>query len=375
MKDSLNPRIFDFVEVNDNILLSKDTIAYWLATDLDENNDYMSEIISESVNKEEIVDLWHGRFSIVSTEDSSKRKFYHCFLKDNYFDKPQYADFFKVVQNLRIRLEEDQINSISIANPVDEFNQFDYKKVKDILLFVFRNSEIKIVIYLDLVVNPSSEQVPQILKESHDSPLSGHCGYYRMFKKIREKYRWPKMRQDIKNFIKNCKSCQLNKTSRRRNKAPMEITSTSHQPFEPLALDICGPFPITEEGHRFVLTMQDDLTKFSYAVPLPNHEAITVADNLIKFITMFGIPQRILSDQGKEFLSDVIKQVTKVLKLKHNIATAYHPETNGALERSHSTLKDYLKHYITPLQNDWDKYVPIAMFCYNSHVHSSTNAI
>ena len=372
VKNSLNPKIFDFTEVNDNILLSKDSVAYFTATDLDENNDYTSGILSESIDKTELEKMSPELFSVVLTENSSRQKFYHCFIKRSYYERPEYSDFFETIQNLRIRLEKDQINLVSIANPVDEFNQFDYKRLKDIIMFVFRNSEIKIVVYLDLVINPPEEQIPQILKESHDFPLSGHCGYHRMFKRIREKYRWPKMRQDIKNYIKNCKSCQVNKTSRRKNKAPMEITSTSRQPFERLALDICGPFPITEEGNRFVLTMQDDLTKFSHAVSLPNHEAITIADSLIDFITMFGIPQRILSDQGTEFMSDVIKHVTKVLKMKHSISSAYHPQTNGALERSHSTLKDYLKHYITPKQHDWDKYISIAMFCYNTHIHSST---
>lgn len=371
-KDSLRPRIFDFSEINDNILLSKDNVAYFTAIDLDENNDYTSEILSESINPEKVQNGSHELFSIISTENSSNKKYYHCFMKQNYYDRPEYSDFFETIQNLRIQLENDEIDVISIANPVDSFNQFNIEKLKDILLFVFRNTDIKVVMYLDIVVNPSEEQIPEILKECHDSPLSGHCGYHRMFKRIRETYSWPKMRQDIQEYIKKCKSCQLNKTSRRRNKAPMEITSTSHKPFERLAIDVCGPFPITENANRFVLTMQDDLTKFSHAVPLPNHEAITIADSLIDFFMMFGIAQRILSDQGKEFMSEVIKQIAKVLKLKHSIATAYHPETNGALERSHSTLKDYLKHYIHPLQYDWDKYVPIAMFCYNTHVHSST---
>lgn len=372
VENSLNPKIFHFSEVNDSILISKNTIAYFTAIDLDENNDYTSEIISMSTDEAKFRNTSHELFSVVSTENSSTQKYYHCFIKQNYYDRPEYSDFFETVQNLRIQLEADEIDSISIANPIDDFNQFGYEELKNILLFVFRNSEIKIVMHLDLVINPSKEQIPQILKENHDSPLSGHCGYHRMFERIRDKYRWPKMRQDIKNYIKNCNSCQLNKTSRRRNKAPMEITSTSHQPFERLAIDICGPFPITEKGNRFVLTMQDDLTKFSYAIPLPNHEAPTVADSLVDFFMMFGIAQRILSDQGKEFMSEVVKQVAKVLKLKHSIATAYHPETNGALERSHSTLKDYLKHYITPQQYDWDEYISIAMFCYNTHVHTST---
>ena len=58
--------------------------------------------------------------------------------------------------------------------------------------------------------------------------------------------------------------------------------------------------------------------------------------------------------------------------MKHIITSAYHPQSNGALERSHSTLKDYLKHYINQNQTNWDKYIPLAMFSYNTHIHSST---
>lgn len=180
-------------------------------------------------------------------------------------------------------------------------------------------------------------------------------------------------KSDIRQYVKNCKSCQINKTNFKPTKQPMEITSTSEKPFERLALDIVGPLPITEGGNRFILTAQDDLTKFSFAEPIPNHESKTIATTLTKIITYFGIPKTILTDQGPDFMSQLIKDLTNLFKTKHLSTTPYHPQTNGALERSHLTLKDYLKHYIKTNQSDWDDYVHFAMFSYNSSVHKSTN--
>ena len=153
----------------------------------------------------------------------------------------------------------------------------------------------------------------------------------------------------------------------------MQITSTSEKPFEKIAIDIVGPLPITEDGSRFILTMQDDLTKYSYAIPIPNHEAMTVANEICKFITLFGIPKTILSDQGTDFMSNLIKELLKLFKTKHITSSPYHPETNGALERSYLTLKDYLKYYINDKQNNWNEFIPFAMFAYNTHIHSATN--
>lgn len=118
--------------------------------------------------------------------------------------------------------------------------------------------------------------------------------------------------------------------------------------------------------------MQDDLTKYSYLKVIPNHESKTIANQLLDFITIFGIPETILSDQGTDFTSNLIKDINKLFKTKHIFSSPYHPQTNGALERSHSTLKDYLKHYINDKQTNWDEYVPLAMFTYNTHYHKST---
>lgn len=180
------------------------------------------------------------------------------------------------------------------------------------------------------------------------------------------------MKRDIHNLIKSCISCQLNKKENKKAKAPMEITTTSVRPFQRLAIDIVGPLPITENGNRFIMTMQDDLTKFSYATVIPNHESKTLANEFVKFITIFGIPETILTDNGSDFTSGLIKEVNKLFKVRHILTSPYHPQSNGALERSHSTLKDYLKHYLNKQQTNWDEYVELAMFTYNTHIHAST---
>ena len=174
------------------------------------------------------------------------------------------------------------------------------------------------------------------------------------------------MKTEIRKYITTCHSCQINKTNFKPTKQPVEITSTASKPLGRLAIDIVGPLPLTELGNRFILTAQDDLTKFSFANALPDHEALTVAKTLVKIFTSFGIPKSFLNDQRTEFMFKLIKELSGIFQTKHMSTTPYHPQRNGGLERSHLTLKDYLKHYIKPNQMDWDEYLPLAMFSYNT---------
>lgn len=86
------------------------------------------------------------------------------------------------------------------------------------------------------------------------------------------------MKKHIKQFIKACTSCQVNKTNFKPAKAPMKISTTSERPFQRLAIDIIGSLPLTIDGNKFILTAQNDLTQYSFAKSMPNHEALTVAN-------------------------------------------------------------------------------------------------
>ena len=181
------------------------------------------------------------------------------------------------------------------------------------------------------------------------------------------------MKKDIKIYISKCESCQKNKYSH-ATKMPLEVTSTASKPFEKCFLDIVGPLVLTENGNKYMLTFQDDLTKFSEAIAIPNQEAITVAKAFVtNIICKHGIPETLLTDQGTNFLSNIFKNVCKLLKIKKIQTTAYHPQSNGALERSHRTLSEYLRHFINSQQVDWDEWLPFAIFTYNTTPHTSTN--
>lgn len=174
--------------------------------------------------------------------------------------------------------------------------------------------------------------------------------------------------------VKSCKLCQENKAFRQIHKAPMQITTTSTAPFQRLAMDIVGPLPEAGPAKlKYILTLQDDLTKYSLAYPIRSITAEETSECLLHFVSLFGIPKVILTDQGTNFTADLFKKTCDHLKIKQLWSSAYHPQTQGALERSHSTLKEYLKSFVNEDQNNWPRYVYTAILTYNTNVHCTTN--
>jgi len=105
----------------------------------------------------------------------------------------------------------------------------------------------------------------QILYEFHDSPLGGHRGMNKTHRAISLQYTWPKMRREVEDYVKQCKSCQVNKILTPKNKAPMQMTTET---IEKCYLDVVGPLPVTVQGNKYILKFQDDLIKYVVAVPI-----------------------------------------------------------------------------------------------------------
>ena len=139
----------------------------------------------------------------------------------------------------------------------------------------------------------------------------------------------------------------------------MEIMTSARRPFEKCALDIVGPMTETVSGNKYILTCQDDLSKFLVAIPIPQQDAETVArDFVLNVVLKFGAPAQILTDQGSNFLSYLFKTMCNLLRIKKIQTTAFHPESNGRLERSHRLLTEYLRHYVREDQSNWDEWIP-----------------
>jgi hypothetical protein len=130
------------------------------------------------------------------------------------------------------------------------------------------------------------------------------------YEAIKEYYQWPNMKKEVEEYVKKCAKCQLNKTLRLKRKAPMEMMTTARHPFEKCAPDIAGPMTETMLGNKHILTIQDDLSKFIVAIPIPQQDAETIAKEFVLNIVLkFGAPAQILTDQGSNFLSDLFKNV------------------------------------------------------------------
>jgi hypothetical protein len=171
------------------------------------------------------------------------------------------------------------------------------------------------------------ETKQQILYEFHDAPLGGHRGMNKTFQAIKSRYMWPNMRQDIEEYVKQCKSCQVNKTLELKRKAPMEMSTANHH-FDKCHLDILGPLPPSNTGNRYILTFQDDFSKYVVATPISEQDAETVARVFVSEVVLkYGTPGIVQTDQGANFVSEVFKNTCKLLEIKKIQSIAFHPES------------------------------------------------
>ena len=155
------------------------------------------------------------------------------------------------------------------------------------------------------------------------------------------------------------------------------------QPWETIHIDIVGPMPPTPTGNVYILSLMDRFTGYVALVPLLTTDATTVSIAFLEFwILRYGVPQKLLSDRGTHFLNETMKCLRILLGFDHLFTSAYHPQTNGKLERFHLYLKERLTTYAIERGRDildknqlfeWDHILPLICAAYNNTPHSSTH--
>lgn len=293
--------------------------------------------------------------------------------KNEKTDSLTYAYLFEAIKLLVQYCHANGIQEVHVDVSDTIIFPLQYRIVLNIFKFLTLNSDIQINLFRNsVIVIDSKERTEEILKEFHSDPLGGHQGQKRSLLKIQQKYMWENMTRDVKNYVKNCELCQKVKHGGGARQ-PMQITTTATRPWQRLAVDIVGPLPQTYRGNKYLLTAQDELTKFLFAIPLPNQTAEEIAKALTdNILLVYGGPDSILSDQGANFMSEVFRNTCKFFKARKIRTTAFHPMTNGGLERSHLVLKDYLRTFAGHDSQNWDEWVKPAVFTYNTSENAST---
>ena len=142
--------------------------------------------------------------------------------------------------------------------------------------------------------------------------------------------------------------------------------------FDMIAADICGPYKTSENGNKYILVITEYLTKWPECFAIPNQEASTIAEKFEEYFSRHGVPKVLLTDQGRNFESQLIAQVCARLGIEKRATSAYHPQNDGQTERFNRTLNDMLSQYVSKNEKDWDKWLPNVLFAYRSAVHSTT---
>ncbi|KAL7877197.1 hypothetical protein SRHO_G00038400 [Serrasalmus rhombeus] len=222
---------------------------------------------------------------------------------------------------------------------------------------------------LQLVVPEQYRQ--QVLELGHTIPWAGHLAHMKTLQRISRHFYWPGMFSQVKDYCRSCPQCQLagGKGFARAPLVPLPVVDT---PFERIGVDVVGPLEKSRSGNRFILVICDYATRYPEAFPLKVVTAKQVASCLLQLFSRVGIPREVLTDQGPNFMSRILKQVYDLLGIKRIRTTPYHPQTDGLVERFNQTLLNMLRRFVDDSGKEWDQWLPYLLFAYREVPQEST---
>lgn len=212
----------------------------------------------------------------------------------------------------------------------------------------------------------------EVLVNAHDDLAGGHLGVYKTYEKLRDRYYWRGMYKDVEHWIRSCNDCATRKKPRNKSRAPLLPIPVSAA-FDRMAVDILGPLPVTWTGNQYIVVFVEYLTKWPEIFPVKNIDAVTIACLITdEIIPRHGAPRSLLSDRGKNSLSNIVKEVCNLYSIKKLNTSAYNPACDGLVERLNSMLCQTLSMFVSKHQKDWDVFIPAALLAFRTSPNETT---
>ena len=222
---------------------------------------------------------------------------------------------------------------------------------------------------------PKGEIRDMIMHDNHESLLGGHRGISKTTSLIRRHFYWPTLKTDVKSYIKSCQKCQESKGTNSKPSGNLRPFPPPQRKWEVISMDFMFKLPRTKDGYDGILVVVDKLSKRTRFVPLTkNHKAENIAETFYNEIYKHhGLPRTIISDRDTRFTSTFWEELMKLLKVRLNLSSAFHPQTDGQSERMFRTIQEMIRCFVSYSQKDWKKYLPGLEFAINNHVNESTS--
>lgn len=221
--------------------------------------------------------------------------------------------------------------------------------------------------YVEQIVIPDKYK-PHILTAKHIA----HFGILKTYNSIREKYFWENLYADTKHFVNTCKECISYKSPNKIAQIPIQQNFIPSRVNQFISGDFVGPFNETDKNNKFILTFVDHFTKFIRLYAVPNTSTKVAAECLMDFISIFGIPEKYLTDKQSCFTAEVFKELCIKFGVKKITTTPQHPAGNGAAEKLNLNIKKSLAIFADETAQ-WDDYLGYYALSYNNSIHTVVN--
>lgn len=188
-----------------------------------------------------------------------------------------------------------------------------------------------------ILFNGSKIIVPSCLRSKvlHECHVT-HMGRTKMKEILRSCFYWPNINRDVDEHVRRCFSCTVYSSSNKHT--PMKaVTNAVNEPWNTIGIDIVGPSNRLKD-HMF-LSVIDYHSRFPFLFKLRSSTSKEIVRHLQILFSIFGYPQKIVSDNGTCFISSEFENYINSCGVNHVRSSNYYPQANGTVERFHRTFK------------------------------------
>nr|ABF94845.1 retrotransposon protein, putative, unclassified [Oryza sativa Japonica Group] len=211
----------------------------------------------------------------------------------------------------------------------------------------------------------------KLIQAFHASALGGHSGIAATYHRIKKLFAWPGLKLDVENFVKQCQVCQQAKHEHCRLPGLLAPLPIPKEAWQDISMDFIEGLP-RSDGYNAILVVVDRFTKYANFIPLRHPFTASQVAHLVDK-TVFkthGIPRSIVSDRDRLFTSKFWTTLFATWDTQLQMSTAYHPQTDGQIERVNQCLEMYLRCMTQANPKKWSHWIHLAEFWYNTNYHT-----